>query len=88
MRRALTPGNIFCGRTGGADEQPVRVRVVDADLERMAAWLKACGIRTVAMRSTGSIDQSGGLEQPSRRIWSMREGRRTYQRDVQECQGR
>jgi transposase len=24
-----------------------------ADLERMAAWLKSCGIETVAMQSTG-----------------------------------
>lgn len=24
-----------------------------ADLERMAAWLKSCGIKTVAMQSTG-----------------------------------
>ena len=36
------------------DEQPVRsFRCFTEDLREMAAWLKACGIRTVALQSTG-----------------------------------
>ena len=36
------------------DTQPVReFGSWTADLERMAAWLKSCGIETVAMQSTG-----------------------------------
>jgi transposase len=36
------------------DEQPVRTfGCYTADLQRMVAWLKACGITTVAMESTG-----------------------------------
>ena len=36
------------------DEQPVReFAAFTADLYRMADWLKACGIETVAMESTG-----------------------------------
>jgi transposase len=36
------------------DEQPVReFPTFTADLERLADWLKQCGIRTVAMESTG-----------------------------------
>jgi transposase len=36
------------------DEQPVReFPAFTADLERLADWLKQCGIRTVAMESTG-----------------------------------
>lgn len=36
------------------DEQPVREFLAfTADLERLADWLKQCGIRTVAMESTG-----------------------------------
>ncbi|MFN0100544.1 MAG: IS110 family transposase [Bryobacteraceae bacterium] len=36
------------------DPQPVReFGSWTADLERMAAWLKSCGIKTVAMQSTG-----------------------------------
>ena len=38
----------------GRDEQPVReFGSWTADLERMAEWLKACGIETVVMQSTG-----------------------------------
>jgi transposase len=38
----------------GRDEQPVReFGSWTADLERMADWLKACGIETVVMQSTG-----------------------------------
>jgi transposase len=38
----------------GRDEQPVReFGSWTADLRRMAEWLKRCGIRTVAMQSTG-----------------------------------
>ena len=36
------------------DAEPVReFGSWTADLERMAAWLKSCGIETVAMQSTG-----------------------------------
>src|SRR2546423_1432734 len=36
------------------DAQPVReFGSWTADLRRMAVWLKSCGIRTVAMQSTG-----------------------------------
>jgi transposase len=36
------------------DEQPVRTfGCYAADLQRMVAWLKACGVTTVAMESTG-----------------------------------
>ncbi len=38
----------------GADAEPVRsFGTFTADLNRMADWLKQCGIRTVAMESTG-----------------------------------
>ena len=38
----------------GRDEQPVReFGSWTADLEKMAQWLKACGIETVVMQSTG-----------------------------------
>jgi hypothetical protein len=38
----------------GRDPQPVQeFGSWTADLERMAAWLKACGIETVVMQSTG-----------------------------------
>lgn len=38
----------------GRDAEPVREFASwTADLERMAAWLKSCGIETVAMQSTG-----------------------------------
>jgi len=38
----------------GVDETPVReFSTFTADLERLAEWLKTCGIQTVAMESTG-----------------------------------
>jgi transposase len=38
----------------GRDSEPVReFGSWTADLERMAAWLKSCGIETIAMQSTG-----------------------------------
>lgn len=54
----------------GADEQPVReFSSFTDDLERMADWLTACGITTVAMESTGiywipvfEILESRGIE--------------------------
>ena len=45
---------IFVAMPPGRDEEPVRVfRTFTEDLERMADWLVACGISTVAMESTG-----------------------------------
>src|SRR5208337_4775652 len=54
----------------GRDEQPVReFGSWTADLERMAQWLRACGIETVVMQSTGvywmavyDVLQSHGLQ--------------------------
>lgn len=44
----------FVAVPAGRDEQPVQeFGSWTADLQRMAAWLKACRIRTVAMQSTG-----------------------------------
>ncbi|MGH2669595.1 MAG: hypothetical protein ACRDH5_10880, partial [bacterium] len=44
----------FVGVPPDRDPQPVReFGSWTADLRRMAAWLKACGIQTVAMQSTG-----------------------------------
>ena len=38
----------------GRDPQPVRrFKCYTSDLQRMAEWLKSCGIKTVAMESTG-----------------------------------
>jgi len=40
----------------GRDPRPVqRFGSFTADLHRMAHWLKACGIETVAMQATGSV---------------------------------
>src|SRR5579864_7527162 len=45
---------IFVAVPPGRDENPVRVcTTFTEDLERMADWLVACGITTVAMESTG-----------------------------------
>jgi hypothetical protein len=52
------------------DEQPVRCfRCTTAELKAMAAWLKQCRIRTVAMQSTGvywiavfNVLEQAGLE--------------------------
>ncbi len=39
---------------GDRDEEPVRCfGCFTADLQAMARWLKACGVTTVAMESTG-----------------------------------
>ena len=44
----------FVSVPAGRDAEPVReFGSWTADLERMAAWLKSCGIETVAMQSTG-----------------------------------
>src|ERR1039458_9304720 len=44
----------FVAVPAGRDPHPVReFGSWTADLRRMAAWLKSCGIRTVAMQSTG-----------------------------------
>jgi transposase len=77
----------------GRDEQPVReFGSWTADLERMAEWLKACGVETVVMQSTGvywmavyDVLQSRGLKvnlvdaRGSKNL----PGRKS---DVQECQ--
>jgi transposase len=54
-----------CGRGGDryrryhavgpdCDEQPVRTfRTLTDDLERLADWFARCGIKTIAMESTG-----------------------------------
>jgi transposase len=77
----------------GRDAQPVReFGCWTADLEAMAAWLKACGIGTVVMQSTGvywmavyDVLQRHGLEvnlvdaRASKNV----PGRKS---DVQECQ--
>jgi transposase len=44
----------FVAVAHGRDSQPVReFGSWTADLQRMAEWLKVCGVRTVAMQSTG-----------------------------------
>lgn len=77
----------------GRDEEPVReFGSWTADLHRLAAWLKSCGIKTVAMQSTGvywialqEVLEREGLEvylvnaQGTRNL----PGRKT---DVLECQ--
>lgn len=46
---------IFVAVPAGRDENPVRVfATFTEDLQRMADWLLACRITTVAMESTGS----------------------------------
>jgi hypothetical protein len=47
-------GNEIPGVPPTRDEQPVRrFGCTTAELKAMAAWLKQCEIRTVAMQSTG-----------------------------------
>jgi transposase len=75
------------------DEVPVReFGSWTADLKRMAAWLKECGIRTVAMQSTGvywiavqEVLEAEGLEVylVNARGTKNLPGRKS---DVQECQ--
>ena len=77
----------------GQDPQPVReFGSWTADLRRMATWLKSCGIRTVAMQSTGvywiaayEVLEAEGLEVylVNARGTKNLPGRKT---DVQECQ--
>jgi len=77
----------------GRDPQPVReFGAWTADLERMAEWLKACGIQTVVMQSTGvywmavyEVLQQHGLQVHlvDARGTKNLPGRKS---DVQECQ--
>ena len=77
----------------GRDEQPIReFGSWTADLERMAQWLKACGIESVVMQSTGvywmsvyEVLQSHGLQVNlvDARGTKNLPGRKS---DVQECQ--
>src|SRR5262245_9294502 len=47
-------GSHFVAVPAGRDPQPVQeFGSWTGDLRRMAVWLKSCGIRTVAMQSTG-----------------------------------
>lgn len=77
----------------GRDEEPVReFGSWTADLHRLAGWLKSCGIRTVAMQSTGVywIALYEVLEQEGLEVYLVNArgtknlpGRKS---DVQECQ--
>jgi len=77
----------------GRDERPVReFGGWTADLRQMAAWLKSCGIRTVAMQSTGvyGIAVEEVLEQEGLEVYLVNArgtknlpGRKS---DVQQCQ--
>jgi len=83
----------FVAVPAGRDPQPVQeFGSWTADLQRMAAWLKACGIRTVAMQSTGVywIAVQEVLEQAGLKVFLVNArgtknlpGRKS---DVQECQ--
>jgi len=91
---------IDCGATShyvavpeGRDPQPVRAfRTFTADLYRLADWLVQCGIKTVAMESTGvywiplyEVLEERGLEVVlvnARQVHNVR-GRKS---DVQDCQ--
>lgn len=83
----------FVAVPAGRDEQPVReFGSWTDDLRRMAAWLKACGIRTVAMQSTGvywiaayEVLEQEGLQPYLVNARGTRNlpGRKS---DVQECQ--
>jgi transposase len=83
----------FVAVPAGRDEQPVReFGSWTADLKRLAQWLKACGIRTVAMQSTGVywIALQEVLEQAGLEVYLVNArgtknlpGRKS---DVQECQ--
>lgn len=77
----------------GRDEEPVQeFGSWTADLKRLAAWLKSCGIRTVVMQSTGvywialqEVLEAAGLEVylVNARGTKNLPGRKS---DVQECQ--
>ena len=83
----------FVAVPSGRDAQPVQeFGSWTADLQRMAAWLTACGIRTVAMQSTGvywiavqEVLEEAGLEVylVNARGTKNLPGRKS---DVQECQ--
>lgn len=83
----------FVAVPAGRDEQPVQeFGSWTADLQRMAAWLKACRIRTVAMQSTGVywIAVQEVLEQAGIEVYLVNaRGTRNLpgrKSDVQECQ--
>ena len=79
----------------GRDPEPVRTyRCFTQDLNQMAEWLKGCGIKTVAMQSTGVywIPVYSVLEEHGFKVFLVNArhtknlpGRKT---DVQECQWR
>jgi transposase len=83
----------FVAVPAGRDAQPVQeFGSWTADLQRMAAWLKGCGIRTVAMQSTGVywIAVQEVLEREGIEVYLVNArgtknlpGRKS---DVQECQ--
>lgn len=83
----------FVAVPAGREAQPVQeFGSWTADLQRMATWLKACGIRTVAMQSTGVywIAVQEVLEQAGLEVYLVNArgtknlpGRKS---DVQECQ--
>jgi len=83
----------FVAVPAGRDPQPVReFGSWTADLQRLAAWLQACHIRTVAMQSTGVywIALQEVLEQAGLEVYLVNArgtknlpGRKS---DVQECQ--
>jgi transposase len=83
----------FVAVPAGREAQPVQeFGSWTADLQRMAAWLKGCGIRTVAMQSTGVywIAVQEVLEQEGIEVYLVNArgtknlpGRKS---DVQECQ--
>jgi len=53
---AVNPGDVPAGFVGDEPQLPKGVRKFGAftcDLEAIAAWLKACGVKTIAMESTG-----------------------------------
>ena len=83
----------FVSVPAGRDADPVReFGSWTADLHRLAAWLKSCGIKTVAMQSTGVywIALQDVLEQEGFEVYLVNArgtknlpGRKS---DVQECQ--
>lgn len=83
----------FVAVPAGRDEEPVReFGSWTADLKRLAAWLKSCGMKTVAMQSTGvywialqEVLEESGIEVflVNARGTKNLPGRKS---DVQECQ--
>jgi transposase len=86
-------GSHFASVAPGRDELPVReFGSWTADLRKMAQWLKSCGIKTVAMQSTGVywIPVFDVLEEEGLEVYLVNArgtknlpGRKS---DVQECQ--